>query len=133
MLVALSLIAAAMWLVSGLVLRTQSETEVSARRFRGLMESAPDAMVIVNQAGTIVKVNDQAVKTFGYPEEAMVGQSVNMLVPQRGRSAHSEQIAGYFENPERRAEISRRFATLREDLALGADDRAAEAIIALAT
>jgi PAS domain S-box-containing protein len=102
MLVTLGLIAIAMWFVSGLVWRTQRETEVSARRFRGLMESAPDAMVIVNQAGTIVKVNDQAVKTFGYPAEAMVGQPVNMLVPARGRGAHDELVAGYFANPERR-------------------------------
>ena len=102
MLVTLGLIAIAMWFVSGLVWRTQRETEVSARRFRGLLDSAPDAMVIVNQYGTIVKVNDQAVKTFGYPEDAMVGQSVNMLVPAPGRGAHDELVAGFFAKPERR-------------------------------
>jgi PAS domain S-box-containing protein len=116
MFVTLGLIAIAMWFVSGLVWRTQRETEVSARRFRGLMESAPDAMVIVNQSGTIVKVNDQAVKTFGYPEDAMVGQSVNMLVPARGRGAHDELVAGYFAEPERREmQGSRELLAVRAD------------------
>jgi lipid A disaccharide synthetase len=48
-------------------------------------------------------------------------------------AALAQAVWDLLENPERRAEISRRFATLRGNLALGADDRAAEAIIDLAT
>ena len=99
----LALIAVAMWFVAGLVWRTQTETRASEERFRGLMESAADAMVIVDQTGTIVMVNDQATKTFGHPAGKMMGQPVNMLVPESLRTQYAEQFARYLAAPERRA------------------------------
>ena len=101
-LVTLALIALAMWFVAGLVWRAQAEMQAGAVRFRRLMESAPDAMVITRSDGTIVIVNDQATQTFGYPAEAMVGQSVNMLVPERAQRDHDGQMAEYFAAPRRR-------------------------------
>jgi len=68
-------------------------------RFRGLLESAPDAMVIVNSAGKIVLVNTQTQKLFGYAPEELIGQSVDMLVPQRFRPVHPEHRVNYFADP----------------------------------
>lgn len=102
MLLALALIALAMWLVAGLVSRNQTEARAGEARTRALIESAPDAMVIVDRSGTIVMVNDQAEKTFGYSAEAMTGQSVNMLVPPAVRGYHTSLVDRFFANPTRR-------------------------------
>ena len=102
MLLSLALIAVAMWFVAGLVWRTQAATRASEERFRGLMESASDAMVIIDEAGTIVMVNDQAARVFRTPAEAMIGKAVQMLVPERIRAQHGDHIARYFAAPDRR-------------------------------
>ncbi|HEY6769052.1 MAG TPA: PAS domain S-box protein [Candidatus Sulfotelmatobacter sp.] len=50
-------------------------------RYRGLLEAAPDAMVVVNQKGEIVLLNAQAEKQFGYQRDALVGQKVERIIP----------------------------------------------------
>ena len=57
-------------------------------RFRGLLEAAPDAMVIVGEDGRIVLANGQAEQLFGYPREELVGQRIELLVPERLRDHH---------------------------------------------
>src|SRR5687767_10290117 len=51
-------------------------------RYRGLLEAAPDAMVVVNQSGEIVLLNLQAEKQFGYSRDELLGQKVNNIIPQ---------------------------------------------------
>jgi PAS domain S-box-containing protein len=51
-------------------------------RYRGLLEAAPDAMVVVNQAGEIVLLNVRAEKEFGYSRDELLGQQVKNLIPQ---------------------------------------------------
>jgi PAS domain S-box-containing protein len=51
-------------------------------RYRGLLEAAPDAMVVVNVAGEIVLLNVQAEKTFGYSRDELVGQKVKNIIPE---------------------------------------------------
>ena len=51
-------------------------------RYRGLLEAAPDAMVVVNEAGEIVLLNLQAEKQFGYPRDELLGQKVTNIIPE---------------------------------------------------
>ena len=67
--------------------------------FRSLLESAPDAMVIVNQHGRIVLVNSQTERLFGYARAELLGQAVEMLVPARFRAAHSGHRTNFFAEP----------------------------------
>ena len=67
--------------------------------FRGLLESAPDAMVIVDDRGAIVLVNSQTEKIFGYVREELIGQPVEILVPIRYRAHHPAHRESYFNEP----------------------------------
>ncbi|HXN26846.1 MAG TPA: PAS domain S-box protein [Candidatus Acidoferrales bacterium] len=58
-----------------------SESKESGAKYRGLLEAAPDAMVVVNQSGEIVLLNVQAEKQFGYHRNELVGQPVKNIIP----------------------------------------------------
>jgi diguanylate cyclase (GGDEF)-like protein/PAS domain S-box-containing protein len=62
--------------------RDLSEIKESEAKYRGLLEAAPDAMVVVNQAGEIVLLNVQAEKQFGYSRDELVGQKVTNIIPE---------------------------------------------------
>jgi PAS domain S-box-containing protein len=68
-------------------------------RFRGLLESAPDAIVIVNPKGEIVIVNAQTERLFGHTREELLGKPVEMLVPPRFRDKHTGHREGYVQDP----------------------------------
>jgi two-component system, LuxR family, sensor kinase FixL len=70
--------------------------------FETLLEAAPDAMVIVNEAGRIVFINRQAGSLFGYRPQELIGQEVEVLVPERYRSAHPGHRAHFSADPRRR-------------------------------
>jgi len=65
-----------------LVSRDLSESKDSGAKYRGLLEAAPDAMVVVNPAGEIVLLNVQAEKQFGYTRDELLGQRVKNIIPE---------------------------------------------------
>jgi len=77
--------------------------EAAEAKFRGLLESAPDGVVIVDQAGLIQIVNRQTEVLFGYPRAELLGRPVEMLLPERFRARHLGHRAGYQRDPHTRA------------------------------
>jgi PAS domain S-box-containing protein len=59
-----------------------SESKESDAKYRGLLEAAPDAMVVVNKDGKIILLNMQAEKQFGYCRDELVGQKVKNIIPE---------------------------------------------------
>ena len=64
-----------------------------------LLDAAPDAMVVVDQSGTIVLVNKQTESLFGYTRDKLIGQSVEVLLPERFRPRHHEHRQTFFQMP----------------------------------
>jgi PAS domain S-box-containing protein len=71
-------------------------------QFKGLIESAPDAMIIVSEQGAIALLNAQAEKLFGYSREELTGQSVEVLIPTRFRGKHPAYRNRFFQDPRTR-------------------------------
>src|SRR4051812_14044262 len=70
--------------------------------YRALLETAPDAMVIVDEAGLIQFVNVQTEVLFGYERSQLLGQPVEILIPERFRGTHPTRRAGFVASPKLR-------------------------------
>ena len=75
----------------------------SRHMFEGLFENSPDTVILVNQAGCIVRVNARIDALFGYTRVELEGRSVETLIPERYRAGHGAHLAGYFAAPRARS------------------------------
>jgi PAS domain S-box-containing protein len=85
-------------------LNARLEQEIAERaraeeRFRSIVESAPNAMLITDRTGRIVDVNSQTSHWFGYDRAKLIGQRVEVLIPHRFRDKHVGQMDGYLAAP----------------------------------
>lgn len=80
----------------------EESVRASEARFRGLLESAPDAILSVDSNGLIVLANAQAEKYFGYTRDELLHQPIEILVPEKLRAAHPGHRAEYYANPHLR-------------------------------
>jgi len=83
--------------------RSEAALAESEEELRGLLESAPDAMVIVNERGVIVLVNAQTERAFGYSRSELIGQPIEMLIPARFAARHVHHRSAFLANPHTRA------------------------------
>lgn len=86
-------------------IRTQELSDTNAlladseQRLSNLLENAPDATITVGENGQILLANAQVERLFGYSRAELVGQHVNMLVPEELHGAHTGHVTNYFSNP----------------------------------
>jgi len=80
--------------------RDITERKQTEQTFQELIESAPDGMVIVRESGEIVLVNAQLERLFGYTREELLGQPIEILVPEKLRAGHPARVQQYVQNPK---------------------------------
>jgi len=84
-------------------IKVMRDAKLMEARFRELLESTPDGIVMANPTGHIVIANSQAERLFGYEGGELRGRSVDTLLPERYRSAHVGHRSNYFQQPRKRA------------------------------
>jgi PAS domain S-box-containing protein len=82
------------------ILRDITGRERAEERFRLAVESAPNAMVMVGDNGKIILINSQTERLFGYPREELIGQSIEVLVPERFRGKHPRYRTDFSREPQ---------------------------------
>jgi two-component system sensor histidine kinase/response regulator len=85
------------------LLAQQESLKASEEQFRTLLEAAPDALIISDEDGLIQLINAQTEKLFGYTSDELVGQPVEVLVPERLRSTHPAHRRGFHAAPSIRS------------------------------
>lgn len=82
--------------------RDITERKKAESKFHGLLESAPDAIVIVNNKGEIQLVNSQTEKLFGYKREEVIGKGIEILIPSSYKDVDPAHRKTFFDNPNAR-------------------------------
>ena len=98
------------------ILRDITERERAAQQFRIAVEAAPTGMLMVDEQGTIQLANKQIEEWFGYAHQELLGQSIEVLVPERFRVGHVGHRTTFFAKPEvRRMGKGRELYAVRKD------------------
>lgn len=84
------------------IIRDVTTQRAAEARFRALLESAPDGIVVVDSSATIVIVNSQTERLFGYTREELIGQPIEMLVPENFRHSHKADRDAFVADPKLR-------------------------------
>lgn len=84
-------------------LKTRRDTKFLEARYRDLLDSTPDAIVMVNIFGRIVLANGQAEQAFGWSRDELLGKAVESLLPERYRSLHVGHRSDFFTSPRTRS------------------------------
>jgi len=110
------------WVLGAFFRRSRRELARRAARaewrqeyFRLAIEAAPVALLMVDEAGTIVLLNARAEHLFGYACEELLGHSLEVIVPERLRAAHAGHRAAFATAPVRRMAAGREVIGLRKD------------------
>ncbi len=81
---------------------SEQRIRLSEARFRDLVESAPDGVIVIDKDGCIELVNAQAERQFGYPRQELIGQAIEMLIPDHARKGHPDRRQSYIEKARTR-------------------------------
>jgi PAS domain S-box-containing protein len=84
------------------IIRDTTQRRQADASFKALLEAAPDGIVVVNSSGKIVIANPQTEKIFGYSHDELIGQTIELLVPERSREGHVDLRVGYATDPRTR-------------------------------
>jgi PAS domain S-box-containing protein len=84
-------------------LKVQRDTKMVEARYRDLLESTPDAIVIINATERIVLINSRTEVVFGYSRSELLGQPIEVLLPPRYRVGHVGHLSNYFTQPRTRS------------------------------
>ena len=84
------------------IIRDTTQRRQAESKFRGLLESAPDAIVVVDRAGRIAIINSQTERLFGYGRQELIGEPIEILVPERFKGTHVGDRNDYFDAPKTR-------------------------------
>lgn len=88
--------------ISQKVQQSTSDLIQSEARYKGIMESAVDGIILIDESGTILAANKSCEKMFGYPEKVLIGVNVNELMPEKYRSQHGLFVRQYVSSGEPR-------------------------------
>jgi len=100
--ISLSTLDTAQGVLVSAAIRDVTDRKKAEAKFRGLLEAAPDAIVGVDPGGRIALVNAATERLFGYPREELVGQPVEILVPDAVKAGHPGHRGRYFADPQQR-------------------------------
>lgn len=89
-----------------------AEVRIDDQAFRAFLDLTPDGIVIIDADGEIIAVNDEAEAMFGWSEEELLGQRIEVLMPERLREPHVQFVDDYLKKPSGRCFYSQADSSL---------------------